>query len=140
MDRDEDQSGMSGRMRYLLSLLFVWWAFLTFHSSASFCIPCFSSLLRPSRAVVKASGYAARYAGVPSAAFDCLDASLDTLSAYCTLTVSFRQYILWYLCPPCGCWTLEELAMGWMALTERGGLLELWIHVSVFYWQWPLSV
>src|SRR5467141_743135 len=65
----------------------------SFHSSASFCIPRFSSLLRPSTVVVKASGYVARYAGVPGAAFDCLDASLDTLSAYCTLTASLRQYI-----------------------------------------------
>ena len=38
----------------------------SFHSSASICIPHFSSLLRPSRGMVKASGYAARYAGVPS--------------------------------------------------------------------------
>src|SRR5882724_4228548 len=62
----------------------------SFHSSARVCIPCFSPLLRPSRAVVKASGYAARYAGVPSAAFHCLDASLDTLSPYFTATASLR--------------------------------------------------
>src|SRR5882672_8515519 len=28
MDTDEDQSELSGRMRYLLSPLFIWWAFL----------------------------------------------------------------------------------------------------------------
>src|SRR5882672_7041985 len=38
MDRDEDQSGLSGRMRYLLSLLFIWWAFL---------IPFICQLLHP---------------------------------------------------------------------------------------------
>src|SRR5882724_2224180 len=59
----------------------------SFHLSASVSIPHFSSLLRPSRAVVKASGYAARYASVPSAAFD---ASLDTLSPYCAATASLR--------------------------------------------------
>src|SRR5882724_3015956 len=90
----------------------------SFHSSASICIPHLSSLLRPSRAVVKSSGYAVRYAGVPSAAFDCLDPSLDTLSPYCTASVSFRQYILWYLWHPHGCGTLEEFAVGGMALTE----------------------
>src|SRR5882724_10683541 len=66
----------------------------SFHSSARVCIPRFSSLLRPSRAVVKASGYAARYAGVPSAVFDCLDASSDTLSPYCTATVSQMIYLV----------------------------------------------
>src|SRR5882724_5023970 len=111
----------------------------SFHSSARVCIPRFSSLLRPSRAVVKASGYAARYAGVPGAAFDCLDASSDTLSPCCMATASLRQYILWYLWLPHGCGPLEELALGWMALTERGDLLELWNHVSVFYWQLALS-
>src|SRR5467141_754759 len=112
----------------------------SFHSSASFCIPHFSSLLRPSRAVVKASGYAARYVGVSAAAFDCLDASSDTLSPYCTATASLRQYILWYLLTPHGCGPLEEVAIGGMALKERGYLLELWNQVSVFYWQLPLSV
>ena len=34
---------------------------------------------------------------------------------------------------------LEEVAVGGMALTERGDLLELWNHVRVFYWQLPLS-
>src|SRR5882724_13150021 len=105
----------------------------SFHSSASICIPRFSSLLRPSRAVVKALEYAARYTSVPSAAFDCLDASLDTLSPYCTATVSLRQYILWYLWHPCGCGALEEFAVGGMALRERGVLFELWNQVSVFY-------
>ena len=45
---------------------------------------------RPSKVIVRASGYAARYAGVPSAAFDCLDASLDTLSPYCMVMASLR--------------------------------------------------
>src|SRR5882724_4325216 len=112
----------------------------SFHSSARVCIPRFSYLLRPSRAVVKALGYAARYAGVPSAAFDCLDASSDTLPPYCTATASLRQYILWYLWCPCGCGALEEFAVGGMALTEQGDLFELWNQVSVFYWQLNLSV
>ena len=68
--------------------------------------------------MVKASGYAARYAGVPGAAFDCLDASLDTLSPYSTVTASLKRYTLWYLWPPCGCVPLEEFALGWTALTE----------------------
>src|SRR5882724_6046706 len=112
----------------------------SFHSSASICIPHFSSLLRPSRAVVKASGYAARYAGVPGAAFDCLDASSDTLSPYCTATASLRRYILCYLWHPRGCGTLEEFAVGGMALTEQGDLFEFWNQVSVFYGQLNLSV
>ena len=57
--------------------------------------------------MVKALGYAARYTGVPSAAFDCLYASLDTLSPYCTATASLRRYILWYLWCPHGCGTIE---------------------------------
>jgi len=89
--------------------------------------------------VVKAWGYAARNAGVPGAALDWLDASLDTLSPYLTATASLRRYILWYVWPPHGCGPLEEIAVGGMALTERGVLLELWNHVRVFYWQLPLS-
>src|SRR5882724_6282824 len=103
----------------------------SFHLSARVCIPRFSSLLRPSRALDKASGYASRYAGVPGAAFDSLDGSSDTLSPYCTATASLRQYILWYLWHPCGCGALEAFAVGGMALRERGVLFELWNH-SVF--------
>src|SRR5467141_92936 len=70
----------------------------SFHSSASFCIPCFSSLLRPSTVVVKASGYVARYAGVPGAVFDCLDASLDTICILHTDCVSQMIYISCGIC------------------------------------------
>jgi len=72
MDRDEDQSEPVWKNGDTYFLFCSSGGPSSFHSSASFCIPRFSSLLRPSRVVVKASGYAARYVGVPAAAFDCL--------------------------------------------------------------------
>src|SRR5882724_6167041 len=117
MQRDKDQTRLCGGRRYLLSLLFIQWAFFIpficqlLHSS-------FSSLLRASRVVVKALRYAVGNASVQGAALDWLDSSLDTLSPYLTATASLRQYILWYVWPPCGCGALEEVAVGGMALTE----------------------
>src|SRR5882672_7972491 len=67
-DRDEDQSELSGRMRYLLSLLFVQWAFLIPFICQLLHLPPFL-LAQAFKGCGQASGYAARYVGVPFAAF-----------------------------------------------------------------------
>jgi len=58
------------------------------------------------------------------------------ISAYWPQTAVSQTIYLWYLALM-WLWDFGRLAMGWMALTEKGGLLVVWIHVSVFYWQWP---
>src|SRR5882672_8059695 len=139
MNRDEDQSGLSGRMRYLLSLLFIWWAFLIPFICQLLHLPPFL-FAQAFKGCGQSLGVCGQICRCPRCAFDCLDASSDTLSPYFTATASLRQYIMWYLLTPRGCGPLEEVAIGGMALTERGDLLELWNQVSVFYWQLPLSV
>jgi len=99
-------------MRYLL--FFVHPVGFSFHSSAASASPLFL-LLRPSRAVVKPQGMLPDML-VPGAAFDCLDASSDTLLHISHDCISQTIYLVVLVDSTAGPWKIH---CG-MALTERG--------------------
>jgi len=112
MDRDEDQQWAVWKMRYLLLFCSSQLGLPSFHSCCQLLhLPPFL-LAEAFKGCGQSLRYAARYAGVPAAAFDCLDSSLETLSPYCTVTASLRQYILWYFVDSTWLWALEEVAIG----------------------------